>query len=36
MLNEPHAMVNNGTADLEFMVIGITMEKGRMDTTPER
>jgi hypothetical protein len=28
--------VNNGTAALEFMVIGITMEKGRMDTTPVR
>jgi hypothetical protein len=25
-----------GTTDLEFMVIGITMEKGRLDTTPER
>ena len=36
MLNEAHAMVNNGTADLELMVIGITMEKGRMDTTPVR
>jgi uncharacterized cupin superfamily protein len=36
MINEPHAMVNNGTTDLEFMVIGVTMEKARMDTTLER
>lgn len=33
LINEPHAMVNNGTTDLEFMVIGVAMEKGRMDTT---
>jgi mannose-6-phosphate isomerase-like protein (cupin superfamily) len=33
MINEPHAIVNSGTADLELMVIGITMEKGRMETT---
>jgi uncharacterized cupin superfamily protein len=34
MINEPHAIVNSGTADLELMVVGITMEKGRLDTTP--
>ena len=36
MLNEAHAMVNNGTADLELMVIGVSMQKGRMDTALER
>jgi hypothetical protein len=32
MLNETHAMVNNGTTDLELMVVGVSMQKGRMDT----
>jgi uncharacterized cupin superfamily protein len=36
MLNETHAMINNGTTDLELMVVGISMQKGRMDTTQER
>ena len=36
MLNETHAMVNNGTTDLELMVVGISMQKGRMDTALER
>jgi mannose-6-phosphate isomerase-like protein (cupin superfamily) len=36
MLNETHAMVNNGTTDLELMVIGISMQKGRMDTALEK
>lgn len=36
MLNETHAMVNNGTTDLEFMVVGISMQKGRMDTALAR
>lgn len=35
-LNEAHAMVNTGTSDLELMVIGIAMEKGRLDTTEVR
>ena len=33
-LNETHSIVNSGTADLELMVMGITMEKGKLDTTP--
>ena len=34
MLNEQHAMVNTGTTDLEFMIIGIAMDKkkGPIDT----
>jgi mannose-6-phosphate isomerase-like protein (cupin superfamily) len=35
-MNEVHGIVNGGTADLELMVMGVTMEKNRMDTTPER
>jgi hypothetical protein len=32
MLNEPHSFVNNGTQDLELMIIGIAMQKGALDT----
>ena len=35
-LNEAHAIVNTGTTDLELMVMGIAMEKGRIDTTEVR
>jgi uncharacterized cupin superfamily protein len=34
MLSETHGVTNNGTVDLELMVMGIAMEKGRLDTTP--
>jgi mannose-6-phosphate isomerase-like protein (cupin superfamily) len=34
LLNEAHAFVNTGTIDLELMVMGISMEKGKVDATP--
>ncbi len=34
LLNEAHAVTNTGTGDLELMVMGIAMEKGKIDTTP--
>jgi len=34
LLNETHAITNTGTGDLELMVMGIAMEKGKLDTTP--
>jgi mannose-6-phosphate isomerase-like protein (cupin superfamily) len=33
LLNETHSFTNNGTQDLEFMIIGITTQKGVIDTT---
>ena len=33
LLNETHSFSNNGTQDLEFMIIGITTQKGVIDTT---
>jgi mannose-6-phosphate isomerase-like protein (cupin superfamily) len=27
MINEQHAFVNSGTTDLEFMIVGIAMDK---------
>jgi mannose-6-phosphate isomerase-like protein (cupin superfamily) len=30
MIDEPHAMVNTGTSELEFMVIGIAMDKEKL------
>jgi mannose-6-phosphate isomerase-like protein (cupin superfamily) len=32
MLNEPHSFVNNGSQDLELMIIGIAMQKGALET----
>jgi mannose-6-phosphate isomerase-like protein (cupin superfamily) len=32
VLNEPHAFVNNGTHDLELMIIGISTQKNVIDT----
>lgn len=34
LLNEAHAISNTGSADLELMVMGVAMEKGKIDTTP--
>jgi len=34
LLNETHAITNTGAGDLELMVMGIAMEKGKLDTTP--
>jgi mannose-6-phosphate isomerase-like protein (cupin superfamily) len=31
LMNETHSFVNNGAADLEFMIIGITSQKGVVD-----
>ncbi|MDX1981317.1 MAG: cupin domain-containing protein [Bryobacteraceae bacterium] len=31
-LNDTHSFENNGSGDLEFMIIGIAREKGRLDT----
>ncbi len=33
-LSEAHGVTNTGTVDLELMVMGIAMEKGKIDTTP--
>jgi len=30
--DQPHSIVNSGTADLELMIIGIAIEKGKLDT----
>jgi mannose-6-phosphate isomerase-like protein (cupin superfamily) len=32
VLNEPHAFVNNGSHNLEFMIIGISTQKNALDT----
>ena len=32
MLNEPHSFVNNGSQELELMIIGIAMQKGALET----
>jgi mannose-6-phosphate isomerase-like protein (cupin superfamily) len=32
MLNEPHSFVNNGTQELELMIIGIANQKGALET----
>jgi mannose-6-phosphate isomerase-like protein (cupin superfamily) len=32
LFNEPHSFMNNGSQDLEFMIIGITSQKGVLDT----
>jgi quercetin dioxygenase-like cupin family protein len=32
LFNDPHSFVNNGSQDLEFMIIGITSQKGVLDT----
>lgn len=32
LLNETHSFVNNGTHDLEFMIIGISTQKNALDT----
>jgi mannose-6-phosphate isomerase-like protein (cupin superfamily) len=32
LFNEPHSFMNNGSQDLEFMIIGISSEKGVIDT----
>jgi mannose-6-phosphate isomerase-like protein (cupin superfamily) len=32
VLNEPHAFVNNGTHDLELMIIGVSTQKNVIDT----
>jgi mannose-6-phosphate isomerase-like protein (cupin superfamily) len=32
LLNEPHSFVNNGTRDLEFMIIGVSTRKYALDT----
>jgi mannose-6-phosphate isomerase-like protein (cupin superfamily) len=34
LLNEPHSFKNNGTHDLEFMIIGIASQKGILETMP--
>lgn len=34
LFNDPHSFVNNGSQDLEFMIIGITSQKGVVDTQP--
>ena len=33
LLNEIHSFENTGPTDLEFMVVGIAREKGKLDTT---
>ena len=30
MMDEPHALVNTGTSELEVMVIGIAMDKEKL------
>jgi mannose-6-phosphate isomerase-like protein (cupin superfamily) len=32
LLNEPHAFRNDGSQDLEFMIVGIATQKGVLDT----
>ncbi len=32
LLNDVHSFENNGAADLEFMIVGIAREKGKLDT----
>jgi len=32
VLNEPHSFMNNGTHDLEFMILGISTQKNVLDT----
>ena len=32
VLNEPHSFINNGSHDLEFMIIGISTQKNALDT----
>ncbi len=32
LLNEPHSFVNNGSGNLEFMIIGISTQKNVLDT----
>ncbi len=32
LLNEPHSFINNGSGDLEFMIIGISTRKDDLDT----
>jgi mannose-6-phosphate isomerase-like protein (cupin superfamily) len=32
LLNDVHSFENTGTADLEFMIVGVAREKGRLDT----
>jgi mannose-6-phosphate isomerase-like protein (cupin superfamily) len=34
LLNETHAFNNNGSKDLEFMIIGIASQKGVLETVP--
>ncbi|MCW5977717.1 MAG: cupin domain-containing protein [Bryobacteraceae bacterium] len=33
LLSEPHSFENTGSADLEFMIVGIAAQKGALDTT---
>lgn len=33
LLNDVHSFENSGTADLEFMIVGVAREKGRLDST---
>ncbi len=32
LLNDVHSFENSGAADLEFMIVGIAREKGKLDT----
>jgi mannose-6-phosphate isomerase-like protein (cupin superfamily) len=34
LLNEPHAFQNDGSQDLEFMIVGIASQKGVLETIP--
>lgn len=36
LLNDVHSFENNGSADLEFLVVGIAREKGKLDTVDEK
>ena len=32
LLNDVHSFENTGSSDLEFMIVGIAREKGKLDT----
>jgi mannose-6-phosphate isomerase-like protein (cupin superfamily) len=36
VLRDVHSLENNGTGDLEFLVVGVSLEKGRIDSTDVR
>jgi len=35
LMNEVHSFKNNGTQDLEFMIVGVASQKGVLDTVEE-